>query len=64
MIYLITETLTISAATTSRPFAYALSLEGAQRTVQRRETEGAGMHGFSYTIDEVLYVSTLEGVAP
>lgn len=62
MIYLITETLTTSAATTSRPVAYALSLEGAQRVVQKLEAQCSP--GFTYTIDEVPYASTLDGVAP
>ena len=62
MIYLITETLTTDAGVTSRPVAYALSLEGAQRVAQK--LEAAGHPGVTYTIDEVPYVSTLDGVAP
>ena len=62
MIYLITETFDTEQAITSRPVAYALSLEGAQRLVQR--LEAASIPGITYTIDEVPYVSTLDGVAP
>jgi hypothetical protein len=62
VIYLITETLDTGPAVTSRPLAYALSLEGAQRTV--RGLEAASIPGITYTIDEVPYVSTLDGVAP
>jgi hypothetical protein len=62
VIYLITETLDTGPAVTSRLLAYALSLEGAQRTVQK--LEAASIPGITYTIDEVPYVSTLDGVAP